>query len=148
MHTALLYIITFRPKQNYHFADENFKFILVSENGQIWIIFHWRLLLGFELTIFQICFIQATSHYLSQWWLVYWRLNALLCLNEIFHWMYAICSCGSRWYSYNSTVIIWQPSSRCQPAKYTQYCSKFSWLHFLDKNGCGVEIVWPFVLYT
>ena len=51
--------------------------------------FHWSLFLGFQLTIFQHWFrywlgaVQATSHYLNQWWLVYWRIYASLSLNEL-----------------------------------------------------------------
>ena len=30
--------------------------------------------------------VQATSHYLNQWWLVYWRIYASLGLNELTHW--------------------------------------------------------------
>ena len=51
--------------------------------------FHWSLFLRFELTIFQHWFrwwlgaVQATSHYLNQWWLVYWRIYASLSLNEL-----------------------------------------------------------------
>ena len=51
--------------------------------------FHWSLFLRFELTIFQHWFRwwlgadQATSHYLNQWWLVYWRIYASLGLNEL-----------------------------------------------------------------
>ena len=39
---------------------------------------HWSLFVRFKLTIFQ-----ATSHYLNQWWLVYWPLYAWLGLNEL-----------------------------------------------------------------
>ena len=51
--------------------------------------FHWRLFLRFQITIFQHWFrywlgaVQATSHYLKQWWLVYWRIYASLGLNEL-----------------------------------------------------------------
>ena len=51
--------------------------------------FHWSLFLRIELTIFQHWFRwclgagQATSHYLNQWWLVYWRIYASLGLNEL-----------------------------------------------------------------
>ena len=53
------------------------------------ITFHWSLLLWFQLTIFQHWFRwwlgadQATSHYLNQWWSVYWRIYASLGLNEL-----------------------------------------------------------------
>ena len=51
--------------------------------------FHWSLFPRFQLTIFQHWFRwrlgadQATSHYLNQWWLVWWRINASLGLNEL-----------------------------------------------------------------
>ena len=51
--------------------------------------FHWSLFLRFQSTIFQHWFrywlgaVQATSHYLNQWWLVYWRVYASLGLNEL-----------------------------------------------------------------
>ena len=51
--------------------------------------FHWSLFPGVQLTIFQHKFRwwlgadQATSHYLSQWCLVYWRIYASLSFNEI-----------------------------------------------------------------
>ena len=51
--------------------------------------FHWSLFVRFQLTILQHWFrywlgaVQATSHYLNQWWLVYWRIYASLGLNEL-----------------------------------------------------------------
>ena len=51
--------------------------------------FHWSLFLRFQLTIFQHWFrywlgaVQATSHYLSQWWLDYRRIYVSLSLNEL-----------------------------------------------------------------
>ena len=51
--------------------------------------FHWRLLLRVQMTIFQHWFRQwlgvgqTTSHYLNQWWLVYWRIYASLSLNDL-----------------------------------------------------------------
>ena len=51
--------------------------------------FHWSLFLRFELTIFQHWFRywlgtdQATSHYLNQWWLVYWHIYVSLDLNGL-----------------------------------------------------------------
>ena len=50
---------------------------------------HWSLFLRVHLTIFQHWFrkwlgaVQATSHYLNQWWLVYQRIYASLGLNEL-----------------------------------------------------------------
>ena len=49
--------------------------------------FHWNL--RWELTIFQHWFRQwpgadqTTSHYLNEWWLVYWRIYGSLGLNEL-----------------------------------------------------------------
>ena len=54
--------------------------------------FHWSLFLRFQLTIFQHWFrywlgaVQATSHYLNKWCLVYWRVYASLGLNELTKW--------------------------------------------------------------
>ena len=51
--------------------------------------FHWSLFLRVQLSIFQHWFrwwlgaVQATSHYLNQWWLVYRRIYASLGLNEL-----------------------------------------------------------------
>ena len=51
--------------------------------------FHWILFPGVQLTIFQhwlrswLGTSQATSHYLNQWWFVYWRIYASLGLNEL-----------------------------------------------------------------
>ena len=51
--------------------------------------FHRGLFLRFQLTIFQHWFrywlgaVQATSHYLKKWWLVYWRTYASFGLNEV-----------------------------------------------------------------
>ena len=45
--------------------------------------FHWSLFLRVQLTIFHHWFRSAPSHYLNQWWLVYWRIYALVGLNEL-----------------------------------------------------------------
>ena len=54
-----------------------------------WLRFHWSLFLRVKFTIFQYWLrwwlgaVQATSHYLNQCWLVYWRIYASLGLNEV-----------------------------------------------------------------
>ena len=54
--------------------------------------FHWSLFLRVQLTIFQHWFrkwlgaVQATSHYLNQWWLFYGCIYASLGLNELTQW--------------------------------------------------------------
>ena len=51
--------------------------------------FQWSMFPRVQLTIFQHWFRwwlgagQETSHYLNQWWLVYWRIYASLGLNEL-----------------------------------------------------------------
>ena len=51
--------------------------------------FHWNLFIRVQLTMFKHWFRywlgadQATSHYLNQWWLFYWRIYASLGLNEL-----------------------------------------------------------------
>ena len=73
---SYLFINTLRPRQNgCHFADD-----ILMNMYEIRLLFHWNLFLRFELTVFQHWFRwwlgadQATSHYLNQWWLVYWRI--------------------------------------------------------------------------
>ena len=56
--------------------------------------FHWSLFPRVQLTISQQMFrlwlgaVQATSHYLNQWWLVYRRIYASFGLNELNAWVY------------------------------------------------------------
>ena len=56
---------------------------------EVRIRFHWSLFLRLEITIFQHWFRwwlgadQATSHYLNQWWLAYWRIYVSIGLNEL-----------------------------------------------------------------
>ena len=87
-HTTLLN--TLRPKQNgRHFTDDTFKRIFLNEMFEFRLKFHWSLFLRVQLTIFQQWFrwwlgaVQATSHYLNQWWLVYRRIYVSLGLNEL-----------------------------------------------------------------
>ena len=54
-----------------------------------WLNFHWNMFPRVQLTIIQHWFrywlgaVQATSHYLNQWWLVYWRIYASLGLSVL-----------------------------------------------------------------
>ena len=67
--------------------------------------FHWSLFLRVQLTIFQYWFrlwlgaVQATSHYLNQWWLVYRHIYASPDLNEFMKSVQLI------WRSDNSNMI-------------------------------------------
>ena len=56
---------------------------------EFWLKFHLILFLRVQLTIFLYWLRQwlgadqSTSHYLTQWWLVYWRIYTSLGLNEL-----------------------------------------------------------------
>ena len=71
------------------------------------LIFHWSLFLRVQLTIFQHWFRwwlgagEATSHYLNQWWLVYWRIYASLGLNELISALFKLwfTCCSDSWLS-------------------------------------------------
>ena len=67
---------------------------------EFWLKFHWSLFPRVQLTIFQHWFrwwlgaVQATSHNLNQWWLVYRGIYASLGLNELTFWWLPYC----RWH--------------------------------------------------
>ena len=57
-----------------HFSDDIFKCISLNEN--VWI--------SLKISMKYVIMVQqATSHYLNQWWLVYWRIYAQLGLNGV-----------------------------------------------------------------
>ena len=62
---------------------------------KFWLIFDWSLFPRVQLTIFQWWFwqwlgaVQARSHYLNQWCLVYWCIYASLSLNELTNGLWA-----------------------------------------------------------
>ena len=63
---------TLRPRHNvHHFADDTLKPIFVNENI--------RILIEISLKFVP----EVPSHYLNQWWSVYWRIYASLGLNEL-----------------------------------------------------------------
>ena len=81
---------TLRPRQNgRHFADDIFKCIFLNEN--VWIPIKISLKFVPKGQINNIPTLvqewlgadQATSHYLNQWWFIYWRIYASLGLNEL-----------------------------------------------------------------
>ena len=81
---------TSRPKQNGRdFADDIFKCIFLMIIYEFRLRFHGSLFPRFESTIFRHwgrywpAADQATSHYLNQWCLVYWRVYASLGLNGL-----------------------------------------------------------------
>ena len=80
-----LFINKLRPRQNgRHFADAIFKRIFFNENVWISIEISLKFVPKGPINKIPALFqIMATSHYLKQCWLVYWRINALLGHNEL-----------------------------------------------------------------
>ena len=84
-------INTLRLRQNVQttFSRRHFKCFSWIKMYEFRLRFHWSLFLRIQLNIFQHRFRwwlgadQATSHYLNQWWLFYWRIYASLGLNEL-----------------------------------------------------------------
>ena len=73
---GLICFYTLRPTQNgQHFAKYIFKSNFSMKMFEFRLKFHWSLLLKM---IFQ-----TTNHYLKQWWLDNWGINASLGLNEL-----------------------------------------------------------------
>ena len=79
-----------RPRPNRrHFADDIFKCIFENENEWISPRISLKFVLKVRINnipslfIYLLGAVQATSHYLNQWWLVYWRIYASLGLNEL-----------------------------------------------------------------
>ena len=88
--TKALLINTLRPRQNGRcFADDVFKCIFLNEN--VWIALKITLQFVPKVPINNIpALVQISawrrwgaSHYLNQWWLVYWRIYASLGLKEL-----------------------------------------------------------------
>ena len=81
---------TLRPRQNgRHFANDIFKCIVLNENVWISIKISLRFVPKGPIinipALFQIMAfgaVQATSHYLNQWWLIYRRIYVSLGLND------------------------------------------------------------------
>ena len=80
---------TLRPRQNgRHFQTTISNAFSSMKIFEFRLRFYLSLLPRVQLTIFQHWFRkwldgdQATSHYLNQWWLIYWRIYASLGLNE------------------------------------------------------------------
>ena len=76
---------TVRPKQNYwHFTDEIFKCIFFNKNVWISLTFSLKFVPNVPIdNILAMVQIMARRHYLNLWWLVYWRIDTLLGLNEL-----------------------------------------------------------------
>ena len=72
------------------FSDDIFNWIVLNENVWISITISLKFVPRSLIDNFQHWFRhwlwhQATSHYLNQWWIVYWRVHGSLGLNELTH---------------------------------------------------------------
>ena len=88
--------------------------------------FHWSLFPRVQLTISQHWFRwwlgadQATSHYLNQWWLIYWRIYASLGLNELI-----FGKESQRAYMWRLLIYrLWPVASHFDPFSHHGYSSK------------------------
>ena len=93
------------PGQNgCHFADNFFNAFSWMKMYQFRLRFHWNLFLRLKFTIFQQWFRwwlgadQATSHYLNQWWLASWCINASLGLNELMYVYQDVINLNPDWF--------------------------------------------------
>ena len=91
---------------------------------------------------------QATSHYLKQWWLVYWCIYVSLCLNEIIKdltalwiqlegWPRAIRhhklgAFNTWWNSHMARAKIWNPTSNICHKVVTWFCCVLFVVHILS----------------
>ena len=79
---------TLRPRKNgRRFADDTFKRIFLNEDVRISIKISLKFVpkgpINNNPALVQIMAWRRSSHYLNQWWLVYWRIYASLGLNEL-----------------------------------------------------------------
>ena len=55
----------------------------------------------------------ATSYYLNQWWLAYWRIHAPLALNELTHYPLNTCEEGQHRFAISITCRHWCGTYHC-----------------------------------
>ena len=80
--TLLVLNNTLRPRQKgRHFPDDIFKYIFFNENIWISIRFSLKFVPKFPIENKPVL-VQAASHCLNQWWLIYWHIYASIGLNE------------------------------------------------------------------
>ena len=105
--------------------------------------FHWSLFPRVQLTIFQHWFrqwlgaVQATSHYLNQWWLDYRRIYASLGLNELIEPIYTVHP--AKWYKCTDTYMRYIPRIITQCTKWgvsVRRCFCLSKFLFVDVLVC------------
>ena len=95
---------TLRRRQNArHFAEDTFNRIFINENIRISIKFSLKFVPKGPISNIQALVqimpgaIQGTSHYLNQWWLVYWRIYASLGLNELMQFQVVLVMAAQAW---------------------------------------------------
>ena len=106
--------------------------------------FHWSLFLRVQIAKIQHWFrywlvtSQATSHYLNQWWLVYWRIYASLSLNDLNSNLIDFLCEG------NSPITSEFPLRRASNACFDIFCniSLNKWLN-KQLSGWWFEMSWP-----
>ena len=103
-----------------------------------------------QLTIFHHWFrwwlgaVQATSHCLNQWWLVYWRIYASLGLNELTHWDRVAYICVSKldhhWFRW--WLVAWSASSHYQTSVNRKWNSYIFIQEYAFQNFvCGMAAI-------
>ena len=116
--------------------------------------FHWSLPSKVQLTIFHHWFrwwlgaVQAPSHYLNQWWLVYRRIYASFGLDELIHvdentdWIY-VCACVfnlvqemSLFYWFSQVYCLFYATRSCVQMSFGQRQGHVSGIHFIV-SGCA-----------
>ena len=111
---------TLRPTQDYcHFTDGIFK--CISLNEYVWISLKISQKFAPNVRINDIpslvqkmaCTDQAISHYLNQWWLIYWRIYASLLLSELINWFRLDDANVRQWVE--SLVFARSASCLCEP---------------------------------
>ena len=113
--------------------------------------FHWGLFLRVRITIFQYWFRQwldvdqAISHYLNQWWYVYWRIYASLGLNELKQmsdtWVKAtVFLLWEFIYWYDGVFILNRPTGLWQRIhRYYMHSGGFIYQKVNDEQSCYAE---------
>ena len=74
-----------RGQNGHHFADDIFKYIFLNGNVLISLKISLKFVRKVPIDNNSLFACQVTSHYLNQWWLIYWRIYASLGLNQLTH---------------------------------------------------------------
>ena len=144
VHSLLCFVVTLkdtalntlRPRQDgRHFPDEILRWIFLNEN--LWILINISLKFVPRVPINNIPALvqimawrrQATSHYLNQWWLVYWRIYASLGLNEL-------TQMSSYWFSWLLEPLITSKQLSVQPLT---ICFAW-WCHQMETFSASMAI--------